>query len=139
MTAGRCDLTEDPMMNFYGGKENRVTLTQEDILEGLNLENEHFNKVVIIMVMHHIDPEYYKGVFSEIRRLLKRGGEAIVIEPGLPKTWLGTVCWHLFKGHAFSNACIEKVASAAKDAGFTDQAYLGTPYFGWTHTLVLTK
>ncbi|KKB34403.1 class I SAM-dependent methyltransferase [Bacillus thermotolerans] len=44
-------------------------------------ENNSFDVILIIAVLHHIPPEMAKSYVREFRRVLKPGGKVIAIEP----------------------------------------------------------
>jgi ubiquinone/menaquinone biosynthesis C-methylase UbiE len=43
--------------------------------------NEIFDAVIIWGILHHIDPQDYKTVFSEVTRILKPDGKLFIVEP----------------------------------------------------------
>ena len=44
-------------------------------------DDEFFDSVIIWGILHHIDPNDYKTVFSELSRVLKPKGELFIVEP----------------------------------------------------------
>lgn len=136
----RCKLDgPEEYTGMYSSKDGNVTLLQADVINHIPLENCHFNKVVVVMVLHHIDHIFYAPIFKEIYRVLRPGGKVIVVDHGESTTWYGWLYSMIFRNHTpYTAGCFEAACIAAHTAGFKGTSRRKT-YFGWSHEAVMVK
>lgn len=66
---------------LYNSKNWNARLIQRDLTKGIPLEDDTVDFVSCILVLEHLPKESGEFLLKEIQRVLKRGGEALLVTP----------------------------------------------------------
>lgn len=72
-----------------------ISLVQA-VAQDLPFKNNTFDFIVSSFVIHHIPRPFKKQTFLEMKRVLKRNGEAVVVDFGIPKNFIASWLLSLF-------------------------------------------
>ncbi len=88
----------------------------------LPFADQHFDRVVTCLVLHHLDPEQKRQSLREMRRVLKPGGSLHVADWGKPSNWRMRGAFYLVQwldGFKTTTENVEgKLPEIFREAGF---------------------
>jgi ubiquinone/menaquinone biosynthesis C-methylase UbiE len=102
--------------------------------ESLSFEDGVFDAVVSSLFFHHVPLDLKAGALSEALRVLRPGGQLVVADMHVPRTWMGALVSHVSRWFFMQPQIGENIRGVLpglmEDAGFVRPEIAAT-YFGY--------
>lgn len=115
----------DPEVLEIAGKKARHDFSNVHFIlyDGITLpfDGDSFDKIVTSLVIHHLSPEKKPGIFRELHRVLKKGGELHILDFGIQRSFYARLLTSILKFlEPIEENLLGKIPEYLKLSGFVD-------------------